>query len=42
MNNIVYLHNLREEKENQLVSFVSKHISATHMYVERQVNIREK
>lgn len=42
MNNIVYLHNLREEKENQLVSFVSQHVSAAHTYVEREVNIREK
>lgn len=42
MDNIVYLQNLREEKENQLISFVSEHISSIHTYVERQVNIREK
>jgi hypothetical protein len=42
MDNIVYLQNLRQEKENQIVSFVTKHISAVHAYVERQVNIREK
>lgn len=42
MDNIVYLQNLREEKENQFVSFVSKHRSSIHTYVDRQVNIREK
>jgi|GEM_PF-1023201 len=42
MDKIVYLQALREEKENQLITFMTDHMKAVHTHVDRHVNIREK
>lgn len=42
MDNIVYLQALREEKENQFTTFISGHLKAVQIHVDRHVNIREK
>ncbi len=42
MDKIVYLQALREEKENQLASFIFDHMKAVQLHVDRHVNIREK
>ena len=42
MDNIVYLQALREEKENQLTTFICDHLKAVQTHVDRHVNIREK
>ena len=42
MDKIVYLQALREEKENQLTTYIYDHLKAVQTYVDRHVNIREK
>ena len=42
MDKIVYLQAIREEKENQLTTFIADHSKAVHTHVDRHVNIREK